>query len=71
MERDVDMKADDFDGLLKEAEEVLKRYKGGNNPFFDYYLGYISHKQGDKTQALKYFKDAAAQSVDYVFPHKH
>ena len=56
-------------GLLKESEEVLKRFKG-KNPFFDYYLGYISDKNGNSAQALQYFKSAAAQSVDYIFPYR-
>ena len=56
-------------GLLKEAEEVLKRYKG-KSPFFNYYLGYISDKNGNSDQALQYFKTAAAQSVDYIFPYR-
>jgi len=56
-------------GLLAEAEEVLKRFKG-NNPFFHYYLGYISDKKGDSIQASSYFRTAAGQSVDYVFPYR-
>ena len=56
-------------GLLAEAEEVFKRFKG-NNPFFNYYLGYIAEKKGDSTQALNYFKTAAGQSVDYIFPYR-
>tara|TARA_R110002050_G_scaffold899_7_gene6394 strand:+ start:3038 stop:6355 length:3318 start_codon:yes stop_codon:yes gene_type:complete len=57
------------DGLLTEAESVLLRYKG-NNPLFDYYLGYIYDKNGNSGQALKYFKEAAEQPIDYVFPHR-
>ena len=56
-------------GLLKEAEEVFKRFKG-KNPFFDYYLGYICDKNGNSDQALQYFKSAAAQSVDNIFPYR-
>ena len=56
-------------GLLQEAEEVLKRFNG-NNPFFDYYLGFIYDQYGDSDKALQYFKSAAAQSVDYVFPYR-
>ena len=56
-------------GLLKESEEVFKRFKG-KNPFFDYYLGYIYDKNSNKDQALKYFINAAGQSVDYVFPYR-
>ena len=56
-------------GLLTEAEDVLKRFKG-NNPFFDYYLGYISDKTNDKAKAAEYFKSAAGQSTDYIFPYR-
>jgi tetratricopeptide (TPR) repeat protein len=56
-------------GLLNEAEDVLKRYKG-ENPFFDYYLGYIADMNGNGDQALQYFKSAAGRSVDYVFPYR-
>ena len=56
-------------GLLKESEEILKRFKG-KNPFFDYYLGYIYDTYGDKDQALKYFKSAAGQSPDFIFPYR-
>jgi tetratricopeptide (TPR) repeat protein len=56
-------------GLLKEAEEALKRFKG-KNPLFDYYLGYIYDKCDDYAQALKCFTSAAGQPVDYVFPYR-
>ena len=56
-------------GLLKEAEEVLKRFTG-KNPFFDYYLGYISEKNGHIDQAKTYFKSAAGQPVDFIFPYR-
>ncbi|MDR2969250.1 MAG: DUF5107 domain-containing protein, partial [Tannerellaceae bacterium] len=56
-------------GFLPEAEEIFKRYKG-NNPFFNYYLGYIYDKYADSVQALQYFKAAASQPVDYVFPYR-
>lgn len=56
-------------GLLKDAEDVLKRFHG-NNPFFDYYLGYIYDAYGDKDQAMKYFKAAAEQPVDNIFPYR-
>jgi len=56
-------------GLLKEAEDVFKRFKG-ENPFFNYYLGYIADKNGDREQASRYFKAAAAQSVDFIFPYR-
>ena len=56
-------------GLLADAEDVLKRFKG-NNPFFAYYLGYINDIYGNSDQATQYFKSAAGQSVDYVFPYR-
>jgi tetratricopeptide (TPR) repeat protein len=56
-------------GLLSEAEDALKRFKKKNS-FFDYYLGYIYDKKGDNNQASIYFKAAAAQSVDYIFPYR-
>ena len=56
-------------GLLREAEAVLKRFTG-DNPFIAYYLGYIFDKYGDSAQALQYFKTAATQSIDYVFPYR-
>lgn len=57
------------DGLLTEAEDALKRFNG-KNPLVDYYLGYIYDKRGNHADALKHFKDAASQSVDYIFPHR-
>lgn len=56
-------------GLLVEAEEVLKRFNG-ENPFFDYYLGYLSDIHGNNDKALQYFKSAGEKSVDYVFPYR-
>ena len=56
-------------GLLKEAEDVFKRFNG-KNPFFDYYLGYIYTKYGNNNQAFQYFKAAAEQPVDYIFPYR-
>lgn len=75
-------------GLLQEAEEVLKRFKG-DNPFFHYYLGYIYDQYGNSddegkrnangkgdgndtnhNQASRYFKAAAGQSIDYIFPYR-
>ena len=56
-------------GLLKESEEALRRFKG-KNPLFDYYLGYIYDKNGDRERALQYFKSAGAQSVESIFPYR-
>ena len=56
-------------GLFKEAEDVLKRFQG-KNPFFDYYLGFIYDKYGNSAQTLGYFKSAAGQSVDNIFPYR-
>lgn len=57
------------DGLSAEAEEVLRRFKG-KDQMISYYLGYIQDKNGNKTEAGKFFKTASAQSVDYVFPYR-
>ena len=56
-------------GLLRESEDVLKRFKG-KNPFFDYYLGAVYDRYGNKDQALRYFQSAASQSVDSIFPYR-
>jgi tetratricopeptide (TPR) repeat protein len=58
------------DGLLREAEDILRRYKGKKNPVFDYYLGYIMDLTGKREQAAQLFKTAAAGSTDYVFPFR-
>jgi tetratricopeptide (TPR) repeat protein len=57
------------DGLLKEAAEVLLRFNG-DNPLFDYYLGYIYDNYGNSDRASKYFNVAKGQSVDYIFPYR-
>jgi tetratricopeptide (TPR) repeat protein len=57
------------DGLLQEAEEVLLRFNG-ENPMFDYYLGFIYTKLDKKDSALSYYKKAEKHSVDYTFPHR-
>ena len=56
-------------GLLAEAEEALRRFRG-TNPFINYYLGYIADKKGNNPQASGYFRTAAGQSVDYIFPYR-
>ena len=57
------------DGLLDEAEDVLLRFEG-ENPFFDYFLGYIQDEQGNSTKAKSYFNKASEHSVDYIFPYR-
>jgi tetratricopeptide (TPR) repeat protein len=57
------------DGLLQEAEEILLRYKG-ENPLFDYYLGFINTKNKKEESALSHFKNAEKQPVDYIFPYR-
>ncbi|MGB4291296.1 MAG: DUF5107 domain-containing protein [Bacteroidales bacterium] len=57
------------DGLDREAEDVLLRYKG-DNPEKDYLLGYLCHKAGRKEDARRYFDNASAQPEDYVFPFR-
>ncbi len=57
------------DGLLTEAEDVLKRYQG-NNQEIKYYLGYLQDKKGNKAEAEKYFREASVFPVDYGFPFR-
>jgi tetratricopeptide (TPR) repeat protein len=57
------------DGFFAEADEILKRYNGKNQEI-SYYLGYIEDKNGNKSEAEKYFKEASYQSVDYGFPYR-
>ncbi|HAQ20547.1 MAG TPA: hypothetical protein DCR40_15155 [Prolixibacteraceae bacterium] len=57
------------DGLTNEAEEILRRFKG-TNQMVSYYLGYIQDKNGNMTEAEKFFKAASDQSVDYGFPYR-
>ena len=57
------------DGLLADAEQSLLRFNG-DNPMFNYYLGYVFDKQGKKQQALEQFKSASGKSVESIFPHR-
>lgn len=57
------------DGLLNEAEDILSRFNG-KNPFFDYYLGFIQDKLGNKEKAGSFFKKASEYPVDFVFPYR-
>ena len=57
------------DGFLPEAEDVLTRYKG-NNQEVKYYLGYIQHNKGNKSEAEKFFSEASGMPVDYGFPFR-
>lgn len=57
------------DGLFDDAEEVLLRFYD-INPFFDYFLGYIQDKQGNKEKAKTFFKKASEYPVDYIFPYR-
>ena len=57
------------DGFFSEAEDVLKRFNGKNQEI-SYWLGYIMDKNGNKTEAEKYFKEGSDQSVDYGFPYR-
>ncbi|MBG0858006.1 MAG: DUF5107 domain-containing protein [Bacteroidales bacterium] len=57
------------DGMLAEAEDVLRRYKG-KNPEISYYLGYINDKNGNRNEAEKYFREGSALPVDYCFPYR-
>ncbi len=57
------------DGMIGECEDVLLRFKG-KNPIVSYYLGYVQDKKGNKDKANAYYKEASAQSTDYVFPFR-
>jgi len=57
------------DGLLTDAEDVLKRYEGKNQEI-NYYLGYLQDKKGNRTEAEKYFAAASGLPVDYGFPFR-
>jgi tetratricopeptide (TPR) repeat protein len=57
------------DGLTAEAEDILLRYKG-KDPIVSYYLGYLNDKKGNKTEAVKYYKEGSSQSEDYCFPFR-
>jgi tetratricopeptide (TPR) repeat protein len=57
------------DGLVAEAEDILRRFKGKNQEI-SYYLGFILDKKGNKAEAEKYFKAGSDQSVDYGFPYR-
>jgi tetratricopeptide (TPR) repeat protein len=57
------------DGMLTEAESVLKHFKG-KNQMISYYLGYIKDKQGEKKEAENYFREGSSLSVDYGFPFR-
>jgi tetratricopeptide (TPR) repeat protein len=43
------------DGLLTEAEQALLRFEG-DNPMFNYYLGYVFDKQGKNSKRLNSLK---------------
>lgn len=57
------------DGLLEDAKEVLTRFNG-KHPMVSYYLGYLETKNGNVQEADNYFKEASAQSEEYVFPYR-
>lgn len=57
------------DGLLIEAEDVLKRYPE-KHPLVDYYLGYVYDLAGYKEKASIHFKQGSEQPVDFIFPHR-
>jgi tetratricopeptide (TPR) repeat protein len=57
------------DGLLTEAEDVLKQFNG-ENAEITYYLGYLEDKKGNESEAAGLFAKAAGQSTDFVFPFR-
>ncbi|WP_111707976.1 DUF5107 domain-containing protein [Lutibacter citreus] len=57
------------EGLYKESENVMLRFKG-ENPIFYYYLGFIQDKFGNKKSAESYFKKAQSLSEESIFPFR-
>jgi len=57
------------DGFTEEAEDVLRRFKGRNQEI-SYWLGYIEDKNGNSTEADKFFSEGSEQPVDYGFPYR-
>jgi tetratricopeptide (TPR) repeat protein len=57
------------DGMMEEAEDVLKRFSG-RNPLICYYLGFIEHRKGNKSEATRLFREGSDLPVDYVFPFR-
>jgi tetratricopeptide (TPR) repeat protein len=59
-------------GAYKEAMEVLKRMeaKGNTYSMLYYYIGYLYEIQGDKNNALAYYKKADTMPSDYCFPFR-
>jgi len=57
------------DGLFSEAEDVLRRFKGKNQEI-SYWLGYIEDKNGNTTEADKFFSEGSDLPVDYGFPYR-
>ena len=57
------------DGFPEESEDILRRFSG-KDQMISYYLGYLQDKKGNKTEAVKFFHEASAQSVDYGFPFR-
>ncbi len=63
-------------GLWDEAIDVLQRLAASKTssdssfPMVYYYLGYFHDQKDESTQALKYYKQAAAMPTDYCFPFR-
>lgn len=59
-------------GLFDEAIDVLRRVATGDKiyPLVLYYLGYLTHQQGNSTVAADCFHRATQQPPDYCFPNR-
>ncbi len=60
-------------GMYEEAAALLKVYTGKKehtSPMAYYYLGWFSHKSGDKKIAAQYYQLAQQQNPAYCFPNK-
>ena len=61
-----------FAGFYSDAVEILREAlnRGIKNPMILYYMGYALKKMGKTKEAIKCYKDAAKERIDYVFPHR-
>ena len=58
-------------GFATEAEGILMKADSlAAYPTTKYYLGFLCDKKGEKSAAMKYFKDAVTLSTDYCFPFR-
>jgi len=58
-------------GFPKEAAALLREIDVSTAyPTVKYYLGYLSDRDGNPTEAKRYFTEAAALPIDYCFPFR-